>query len=97
MARLNRMLLGWANYFCLGPVSRAYRAIDRHVRQSAPSVACAGSTRCRVGGRHGSPTEYLHDELGLVRLSARTAELPVGESVSPCPRAGCGKTARPVR
>ena len=23
--RLNRMLAGWANYFCLGPVSKAYR------------------------------------------------------------------------
>src|ERR1700688_1224405 len=27
---LNRMRIGWANYFCLGPVSNAYRAIDRH-------------------------------------------------------------------
>ena len=22
---LNRMMVGWANYFCLGPVSKAYR------------------------------------------------------------------------
>ncbi len=28
--RLNRTLLGWANYFRLGPVSRAYVALDRH-------------------------------------------------------------------
>jgi RNA-directed DNA polymerase len=26
--RLNRMLGGWANYFCLGPVSKAYNTID---------------------------------------------------------------------
>ena len=32
VARLNRKLLGWSNYFCLGPVSPAYRAIDRHAR-----------------------------------------------------------------
>ena len=32
VARLNRTLLGWSNYFCLGPVSPAYRAIDRHAR-----------------------------------------------------------------
>src|ERR1700683_2351086 len=27
---LNRMLIGWANYFCLGPVSTAYRTVERH-------------------------------------------------------------------
>ena len=26
-------LTGWANYFCLGPVSPAYRTIDTHTRQ----------------------------------------------------------------
>jgi len=25
VAILNRMMIGWANYFCLGPVSKAYR------------------------------------------------------------------------
>lgn len=28
VAQLNRKLTGWATYFCLGPVSQAYRAID---------------------------------------------------------------------
>jgi len=28
--RLNRRMVGWANYFRLGPVSKAYRAVDRH-------------------------------------------------------------------
>ena len=27
---LNRMMIGWANYFCLGPVGSAYRAVERH-------------------------------------------------------------------
>ena len=27
VGRLNRMLGGWANYFCLGPVSKAYRSV----------------------------------------------------------------------
>jgi RNA-directed DNA polymerase len=31
VARLNRLVVGWANYFCLGPVSQAYRVIDQHV------------------------------------------------------------------
>src|SRR5438876_10560110 len=30
ITRLNQMLVGWATYFCLGPVSPAYRAIDWH-------------------------------------------------------------------
>lgn len=28
VAKLNRKMAGWANYFCLGPVSKAYRAVD---------------------------------------------------------------------
>lgn len=30
---LNRMLIGWDNYFYLGAVSKAYSAVDLHVRQ----------------------------------------------------------------
>ena len=28
VGKLNRMMNGWANYFCLGPVSKAYRAVE---------------------------------------------------------------------
>jgi group II intron reverse transcriptase/maturase len=31
--KLNRMMAGWAHYFCLEPVSKAYRAVDRHARR----------------------------------------------------------------
>ena len=30
VGRLNRMISGWANYFTLGQVSPAYKAVDRH-------------------------------------------------------------------
>ena len=40
VAQLNRLLLGWSNYFCLGPVSRAYRAIDRHGRHRLRQWLC---------------------------------------------------------
>ncbi len=33
VGKLNRMMNGWANYFCLGPVSKAYRAVDQHARR----------------------------------------------------------------
>jgi group II intron reverse transcriptase/maturase len=32
VTRLNRVLRGWAGYFCLGPVSDTYRTINSHVR-----------------------------------------------------------------
>ena len=32
VAELNRLLSGWAGYFCLGPVSDTYRTINAHVR-----------------------------------------------------------------
>jgi RNA-directed DNA polymerase len=32
IVRLNRLLNGWANYFCLGPVSKAYGLVDQYTR-----------------------------------------------------------------
>jgi RNA-directed DNA polymerase len=71
VARLNRMLVGWANYFCLGPVSQAYRAIDQHVCRRLRQWLCA---KRKVQGRGTTrfPDAYLYQELGLVRLSVRT-------------------------
>jgi group II intron reverse transcriptase/maturase len=73
--RLNRQLRGWANYFRLGPVSKAYRAVDHHVtnrlrqwlraKHQEPS---RGTTRF--------PDEYLYQTLGLIRLSLRTRNFP---------------------
>jgi hypothetical protein len=40
VARLNRMLVGWANYFCLGPVSAAYRRITNHARERLRRWLC---------------------------------------------------------
>jgi RNA-directed DNA polymerase len=94
---LNRKLIGWANYFCLGPVSKAYRTVDQHVGRRLRQWLCA---KHKVSG-HGTtrfPDEYLYQQLRLVQLSDRPRSFSVGESVNqPCPRAGCGKTARPVR
>ena len=38
---LNRIMIGWANYFCLGPVSKAYRAVERHARRRLRQWLCA--------------------------------------------------------
>jgi len=39
------MMNGWANYFCLGPVSKAYRAVDRHTCKRLRQWLCAKHKR----------------------------------------------------
>jgi RNA-directed DNA polymerase len=75
VARLNRALRGWANYFRLGPVSKAYAAIDTYTMRrlhrwlcSKPKVHSSGSARFSA--------EYITQGLGLVRLSRLTHNLP---------------------
>jgi len=48
---LNRMMIGWANYFCLGPVSKAYRAVERHARLRLRQWLCAKHQRRGSGGQ----------------------------------------------
>lgn len=75
VGRLNRMLTGWANYFCRGPVSEAYRNIDLHVlRQIRKWLASKHKTKGR--GIKQYPNEYLYRELKLIQLTAmRTRHL----------------------
>jgi hypothetical protein len=75
VARLNRLLLGWSNYFCLGPVGRTYHAVDRHCRQRLRRWLCA-KHKVRDRGPSRFPDQYLNDELGLGRLKARTKSFP---------------------
>ena len=75
VGEINRKLQGWGNYFCLGAVSRAYRAVDNHARHRL---------RQWLNGKHRSrgvhpiryPATYLHEELGLLQLERRTRNLP---------------------
>ena len=73
--RLNRVLTGWANYFCLGPVSKAYRAVDQHALKRLRQWLCAKhKVSGRATGRY--PKRLLYQVLGLVRLSVRTGSFP---------------------
>jgi group II intron reverse transcriptase/maturase len=76
---LNRMMTGWANYFCLGPVSNAYRAIERHARTRLRRWLCV-KHKVRWPATKKFPEAALHDVLGLVQLSTRTASLPWAKS-----------------
>ena len=72
--RLNRRMVGWANYFRLGPVSKAYRAVDRH---AADRLRHWLGRKHKVRGLGFSrfPNERL-EQLGLQRLWRRTRNLP---------------------
>jgi RNA-directed DNA polymerase len=70
VARLNRKLRGWANYFCLGMVRAADRIVDSHVcfrlRQwLGRKTKVQGSSR----SRYSEP--YLRRNFGLFRLEGR--------------------------
>ena len=74
VAKLNRTMIGWANYFCLGPVSKAYRAVESHACKRLRQWLCAKHKV--VSGTQRFSEASLHDVLGLVCLSKRTRNLP---------------------
>lgn len=68
---LNRTMQGWGNYFSLGAVSRAYRAVDNHARHRL---------RQWLNGKHRSQKSrevrhaamQLYRTYGLLRLAVQT-------------------------
>jgi RNA-directed DNA polymerase len=70
VAKLNRMLTGWANYFCLGPAARVYGLVLKHTRRRLRRWLCV-KHKVRRGQYARYPNEYLHDQLHLVRLEVR--------------------------
>jgi group II intron reverse transcriptase/maturase len=77
--QLNRMMTGWGNYFCLGPVSRAYRRVDGYARDRLREWL---RRKHKMSGRATAqfPDEYLHQKLGLINLCKRTANFPWAET-----------------
>jgi RNA-directed DNA polymerase len=75
VVRINRLLLGWSNYFCLGPVSKAYRSVDQHTSRRLRQWLCAKHKVQRAGTAR-FPDESLYQELGLIWLQQRKRSFP---------------------
>jgi RNA-directed DNA polymerase len=69
------MLVGWANYFWLGPVSKAYHAIDAHARYRLRQWLCS-KHKIQGAGTERFSDAYLYETLGLARLELRTRNFP---------------------
>jgi hypothetical protein len=67
--------MGWANYFCLGPVSKAYRAVERHARRRLRQWLCAKHKLPWPSAKQ-YPNAALHDVLGLIYLTKKTQSFP---------------------
>jgi group II intron reverse transcriptase/maturase len=75
VAGLNQVLVGWANYFSLGTVSPAYRAIDQHVARRVRQWLC-DKFGVRGRGTKRFSDDYLYRDLGLVQLTKRRGNIP---------------------
>lgn len=72
---LTRMISGWANYFHLGQVGPAYRAIDAHAERRLRQWLC-WKHKTRSGKYVRFSTARLRDQYGLIPLVPKTKGLP---------------------
>ena len=75
VGRLNRITTGWANYYCLGQVSPAYHAIDRHTTRRLRQWLCR-KHKVKSGKYVRFPDEKLWETHGLRRLAPKTKGFP---------------------
>jgi RNA-directed DNA polymerase len=75
VGELNLMLKGWANYFRLGSVSKAYESVDSHVRNRLRQWL---RRKHKIRGRVETPftDTYLYQQLGVIRLTHFQINLP---------------------
>ena len=72
---LNQKLGGWANYFKLGPVTKAYRSLDKYTTTRGGGGYARSISRA-AGGYKRYPDEFFDEQMGLICLPKLPQSLP---------------------
>jgi len=92
---VNRVIRGWMNYYGYGTLWQTYTKLQRFIQDRIRGWLVH---KHKVGSRGECryPATYVYGTMGVINL---TGVLAVRASLQkePGPRAGCGKSARPVR
>jgi RNA-directed DNA polymerase len=75
VGKLNQKLVGWANYFSVGAVTKAYGMVNYHVTNRLRRWLCA-KHRVRGPGYSRYPDAFLYQKLGLYQLRSKRPSLP---------------------
>jgi RNA-directed DNA polymerase len=75
VGKLNQKLVGWANYFSAGTVTKAYGVVNYHVTTRLRRWLCA-KHKVQGPGYSRYPDAFLYEKLGLYRLRSKRPNLP---------------------